>query len=56
MHAIRTAVSALGCFDPERDDDSQDAQRRKAMRLIAQIPIITAYFHRIRQGKSLLAS
>jgi citrate synthase len=55
MDAIRTAISALGCFDPERDDHSQDGQRRKAMRLIAQIPIVTAYFHRIRQGKELLA-
>jgi citrate synthase len=54
MDAIRTAVSALGCFDPERDDNSQDNQRRRAMRIIAQIPIITAYFHRIRQGKSIL--
>ena len=53
MHAIRTAVSALGCFDPDCDDDSMDAQRRKA-RLIAQIPIITAYFHRVRQGKKLV--
>src|SRR5665213_434329 len=54
MDVIRTAVSALGCFDPERDDISQSGQRRKAMRLIAQIPIITAYFHRIRQDKKLL--
>ena len=54
MHAIRTAISALGCFDPEAEDDSQDAQRHKAVRLIARIPIITAYFHRARQGKSLL--
>jgi 2-methylcitrate synthase len=53
MHAIRTGVSALGCFDPEADDDSMDGQRRKAMRLIAQIPIITAYFHLARQGKPL---
>jgi len=53
MDAIRTAVSALGCFDHEVDN-SQDGQRRKAMRLIARIPIITAYFHRARQGKSLL--
>ena len=56
MDVIRTAVSALGCFDPERDDASQDGQRRKAMKLIARIPIITASFHRIRQGKELLAS
>lgn len=54
MHAIRTAVSALGCFDPDCDDDSMDAQRRKALKLIARIPIVTAYFHRARQGKALL--
>ncbi|MDX1950682.1 MAG: citrate synthase [Verrucomicrobiota bacterium] len=54
MHAIRTGISALGCFDATADDDSPEASREKAMRLIAQIPIITAYFHRSRQGKSLL--
>jgi citrate synthase len=54
MHAIRTAVSALGCFDTTSDDNSMDAQRQKAIRLIARIPIIMAYFHRIRQGKSVL--
>jgi citrate synthase len=32
-----------------------DAQRQKAIRLIARSPIVTAYFHRARQGKSLLA-
>jgi citrate synthase len=56
MHAIRTAISALGCFDPTSDDDSMDAQRQKAIRLIARIPIVTAYFHRARQGKTLLDS
>jgi citrate synthase len=54
MHAIRTAISALGCFDPASDDDSMDAQRQKAIRLIARIPIVTAYFHRAREGKTLL--
>jgi len=54
MHAIRTAISALGCFDEQADDDSMDANREKARRLIAQIPIVTAYFHRYRQGKELL--
>ncbi len=54
MHAIRTGISALGCFDAHADDDSMDANREKAVKLIAQIPIITAYFHRARQGKSLL--
>jgi citrate synthase len=54
MHALRTGVSALGCFDTSCDDDSQHAQRRKALRLIAQIPVVTAYFHRHRQGKPLV--
>jgi citrate synthase len=53
MHAIRTAISALGCFDTASEDDSMHAQRRKALRLIAQIPIVTAYFHLARQGKEL---
>ena len=54
MHALRTMASALGCFDPECDADSLDAQRHKAMRLIARIPIVMAYFHRYREGKSLV--
>ena len=53
MHAIRTAISALGCFDSEAEEDSMRAQRQKALRLIAQIPIVTAYFHLARQGKPL---
>jgi citrate synthase len=55
MHAIRTAVSALGCFDTTAEDDSQHAQRRKALRLVAQMPVLTAYFHRHRQGLDLVA-
>ena len=54
MHAIRTGISALGCFDTTCDDDSQHAQRRKALRIIAQIPVVTAYFHRHRQGLPLV--
>lgn len=53
MNAIRTAISALGCFDTASEDDSMHAQRRKALRLIAQIPVVAAYFHRARQGKDL---
>ena len=55
MHALRTGVSALGCYDSTADDDSMDAQRRKALRLIAQIPVVVAYFHRSRQGLPLIA-
>jgi citrate synthase len=54
MHAIRTGISALGCFDTAAEDDSMHAQRRKALRLISQIPVITAFFHRQRQGLRLV--
>jgi len=54
MHVIRTAISALGCYDPEADDDSMDHNRHKAFKLIAKIPIITATFHRARKGQSIL--
>ena len=54
MHALRTAVSALGCFDTIADEDTMDAQRRKARRLISQIPVCVAYFHRARQKKELV--
>jgi citrate synthase len=54
MHVLRTAVSALGCFDTTSEDDSQHSQRRKALRLVAQVPVVTAYFHRNRQGLSLV--
>jgi citrate synthase len=54
MHAIRTGISALGCFDNHADDDSLENARQVSLKLIAQIPIVTAYFHRLRQGKSLL--
>jgi citrate synthase len=54
MHVLRTGVSVLGCFDTAAEDDSMHAQRRKALRLIAQIPVITAYFHRYRQNLPLV--
>ena len=54
MHVLRTAVSALGCFDTTSEDDSQHSQRRKALRLVAQVPVVTAYFHRNRQGLPLV--
>jgi len=56
MHVLRTGVSALGCFDSEAEDTAIEAQKRKALKLIAQVPIITAAFHRLRCGKPLLDS
>lgn len=55
MAVLRTAVSAAGMFDPEATDDSKEATRRKAIRLIAQFPTIVAAFDRIRNGEEPVA-
>ncbi len=51
MAALRTAVSAMGAHDPEGDDVSVEADRRKAARLVAKIPTALAAFHRMREGR-----
>jgi citrate synthase len=50
MAVLRTAVSASAMFDSDARDDSKEATRRKAVRLIAQFPTIVAGFDRIRNG------
>ena len=50
MDATRTAVSFLGLEDPEAQDVSEDATRRKAMRLYAKIPTAIAAISRLRKG------
>ena len=55
MDVIRTGISMLGLYDTgENHTDNLDTNRRRAKSIVAKIPIITAYFHRARQGKSLL--
>ncbi|OUM86738.1 MAG: citrate synthase [Bacillus thermozeamaize] len=50
MEILRTAVSALGMYDPEAGDNTQEANLRKAIRLTARISTIVAAIHRVRQG------
>jgi citrate synthase len=51
MAVLRTAVSTAGLFDPSADDNSPDANQRKALRLTARMPTIIAAWSRIRAGK-----
>jgi citrate synthase len=55
MAALRTAVSALGMFDPNADDNSEAELRRKAILLTAKMPTLIAAFDRIRNGKEPVA-
>jgi citrate synthase len=56
MDVIRTGVSLLGTFDPNMPLNSFNEQINKqaALKIVANIPIIIAYYHRLRQGKELL--
>jgi citrate synthase len=51
MAALRTAVSAMAFYDSEAEEMSEAANRRKSIRMTAQIPTILAAFDRLRQGK-----
>jgi citrate synthase len=51
MDALRTAVSALAGFDPDRNDNSAEATIRKGLRLTSLVPSIVMAHHNIRAGK-----
>jgi citrate synthase len=51
MALLRTAVSALGIRDPDADDISRATNLRKAVRLTAALPAITAATARLRAGQ-----
>ena len=53
MEALRTLVSALSVDDPDASDPSLDADRRKATRLVAQMPVLVARYEAERSGRSV---
>ncbi|MDX1394620.1 MAG: citrate/2-methylcitrate synthase, partial [Gemmatimonadota bacterium] len=54
MAALRTAVSVEGTTDPDGEDNSTEANLRKAKRLVARFPTMVAAFHRLRGGREPL--
>ncbi|CAN5378683.1 citrate synthase [soil metagenome] len=50
MDMLRTVTSALGQFDPEANDNSPQANYRKAVRLTAQLATIVATYGRMQAG------
>ncbi len=54
MDVLRTAVSALGLYDPEANDDSPEANVRKAQKLMAQTATIVTTFDRLRNRKEII--
>ncbi len=51
MEALRTAVSALSCCDPDVDDYAHEANLNKAIRLTTRLPIIATFYQRHLEGK-----
>jgi 2-methylcitrate synthase/citrate synthase II len=54
MDMLRTGVSMLAPFDPELNDNSHEANIRKAIRLIAKVSTLIADGYRIQHGNDLL--
>jgi 2-methylcitrate synthase/citrate synthase II len=54
MDMLRTGVSMLAPFDPELNDNSHDANIRKAIRLIAKVSTLITDGYRIQQGENPL--
>lgn len=54
IEVLQACVPMLGMADPEIDDDSREANVRKAVRLIARLPGVMAAWNRIRNGEKPL--
>jgi len=54
MRVLSMGVVTLGILDPDADSMTPKANRKKAVRLTAQLPLITTAWHRIRNGYELL--
>jgi citrate synthase len=53
MAALRTSISALGCYEP--GTEHQGDTRLKVLRLISQIPMVIGAFESYRRGVAALA-
>lgn len=54
MDVLQAAVPLMAVYDPEIQDESREANLRKAVRLISRLPAVVAAWHRIRQGEKPL--
>ena len=55
MDVLRTATSVLAAWDADADDNSPEAELRKAQRLLGQLPAVMAARFRIQQGHAPLS-
>ena len=51
MDALRTATSLLSLYDPDEGDESMEANKRKALRVTAQMGTLVGTLDRLRKGE-----
>jgi citrate synthase len=56
MEVLRTLVSHLGEYDSDSDDNSESANKQRALKLIAKVPTIVANLNRVRNKQELISS
>jgi citrate synthase len=54
IESLRTAISLLGEYDSNREDNSEKANKQRALKLISKVPTIVANLCRIRNKQALL--
>ena len=54
IELLRTSISALSLYDPDDYDFSEEANIRKGIRIIAKIPTVLAFSHRIQGNLPLV--
>ena len=55
MDVLRTAVSMLSLYDPLAHDNSQEANKKKAVGLMAKVATIVTSLNSFRSGKAVVA-
>ncbi|HED54882.1 MAG TPA: citrate synthase [Phycisphaerales bacterium] len=55
MDVVRTVLSVLGNGDPDAQDNSHEAELRKAKRIVAKIPTIIGHMQNIIDGRDIIA-
>ena len=54
IELLRTAISALSLYDPDDYDYSEPANIRKGLRIVAKMPTLLAFAHRIQENLPLV--
>lgn len=55
MEILRTTISYLSEYDSEHEDNSESANNKRALKLIARVPTIVANLYRIRSKQDLIS-